>query len=303
MQIPSEDPSGYCRLCFTQQQLRWFLQTSEDPMVALVQACLGLTLVPEIDFPCAVCRLCSAALETFEALRERALACDAVLKSSRRGAEMPPPPPAATTVVDTGDVVECKKERLSPEPESEVVIEHVIPVSEVREEQPNGTVDNSIMVGDIKVELLNIRPKAKFSIKSSPNKEGASSKGPFECHLCKQVYAKKMDLDKHIRLKHSATAKKRESETMAAAVAAKLLRNPQTRPGEFKPISPKDIRRQMELDSATPKPNYYVCSLCGAKFSQRHLFTWHNRTHEKPNQQVGAGGQAISDLPDETPSS
>ncbi|XP_065080290.1 uncharacterized protein LOC135703113 [Ochlerotatus camptorhynchus] len=272
MQIPSVDPTGYCRLCFSQHQLRWLLQSSDNPMVAQIQICLGVALTPEVDFPCTVCRLCSAALETFEALRERAQVCDAILSNSRVG-ESPS---------FDSDVVECKQECASPEPE--LLIEEVLP-SSVAQEEPSVNADflssgNTIMVGDIKVELLNVHSEGSNSITTQWNEKPTKSKKTprkIECQVCKLAFVKESNLEKHMNLKHSS---KHDADAMAAAVAATRLRHPQKRPGELNPISPKDIRKQMNMYIGSENPTHYCCNRCNAQFRQWHTFQRHRKTHD-----------------------
>uniref|UniRef100_A0A1Q3EXI1 Putative transcription factor iiia n=1 Tax=Culex tarsalis TaxID=7177 RepID=A0A1Q3EXI1_CULTA len=90
MQVPSSKPTEYCRLCFSQHSLQNVL-ASFDPtkrLLTQIQNCLGLWLAPESDFPCAVCRLCASALDTFQAFRERSGECDLAIKQLRKPEEL-----------------------------------------------------------------------------------------------------------------------------------------------------------------------------------------------------------------------
>ncbi|XP_001843259.2 zinc finger protein 628 [Culex quinquefasciatus] len=90
MQVPSSNPTEYCRLCFSQHSLQNVLEKFDPSKLLLTQMqnCLGLWLAPEQDFPCAVCRLCASALDTFQAFRERTGECDQVIKQLRKVGEV-----------------------------------------------------------------------------------------------------------------------------------------------------------------------------------------------------------------------
>lgn len=291
MQIPTMDRTGYCRLCFSQQQLRWLLQSNDNPMVAQIQSCLGVALTPEVDFPCTVCRVCWAALETFEALRERAMACDEALRNNRVG-EVPP------SIADF-EVVECKEERASPEPV--FVIEEV---SSVEPEEPSVSVDtvnsssdrtvngsNTIMIGDIKVELLNVQKGVNSDgTKAQPPQETSPRNRTFGCRQCGQKFDTNRKLQNHMYTMHSHQL---TAADMAAAVAVNRLRHPQKRPGEFKPISPKEIRKQMNMYSGDgQKPGHYTCNVCNAQFAQWHTFIRHRKTHDNEKKSDGQAGES-----------
>lgn len=235
-------------------------------MVAQIQTCLGVALTLDEDFPCAVCRLCSSALETFEALRERAEICDAILRNSR--VEVP-------ALIDS-DVSDFKEECPSPEPE--LLIEQVVS-SPVKDSKSNGDFlnnSNTIMVGDIKVELLNVvRKECKVSNPSEPKEKPKKARSMVECKICNLTFVKRANLDNHILTKHSTD----NPGALAAALAAKRRRNPQNEPGDFKPISPKDIRKEMDMYSGSKKSPTYSCNKCNAQFSEWQPFMRHRKGH------------------------
>uniref|UniRef100_A0A8D8B3I0 PR domain zinc finger protein 14 n=1 Tax=Culex pipiens TaxID=7175 RepID=A0A8D8B3I0_CULPI len=87
-QVPSNDPTLFCRLCFSQTSMHWVIRTNgtevDQPFVNTIGECLGVWLSLSEDFPCAVCRECTAHLDQIRTLRELARMCDVALKQKRR---------------------------------------------------------------------------------------------------------------------------------------------------------------------------------------------------------------------------
>uniref|UniRef100_A0A1Q3EZY1 Uncharacterized protein n=1 Tax=Culex tarsalis TaxID=7177 RepID=A0A1Q3EZY1_CULTA len=87
-QVPSDDPTRFCRLCFSQTSMHWVIRTNgtevDQPFVNTIGECLGVWLSLSDDFPCAVCRECTAQLDQIRRMRELARMCDVALKQKRR---------------------------------------------------------------------------------------------------------------------------------------------------------------------------------------------------------------------------
>lgn len=87
-QVPSNDPTRFCRLCFSQTSMHWVIRTHgtaiDQPFVSTIGECLGVWLSLTEDFPCAVCRRCTSQLDQIRKMREQARMCDVALKQKRR---------------------------------------------------------------------------------------------------------------------------------------------------------------------------------------------------------------------------
>lgn len=87
-QIPSKDPTQFCRLCFSKTGMHWVIRTNgtevDQPFVNTIGECLGVWLSLSDDFPCAVCRECTTQLDQIRKMREQARKCDVALRQKRR---------------------------------------------------------------------------------------------------------------------------------------------------------------------------------------------------------------------------
>ncbi|XP_055535489.1 oocyte zinc finger protein XlCOF8.4-like [Wyeomyia smithii] len=86
--IPCNDPTKFCRLCFSQQDMYWVIHTNgtevDRPFINTINECLGLWLQLDADFPCAVCRQCTIELERITEFREKCHLCHQALKAKRQ---------------------------------------------------------------------------------------------------------------------------------------------------------------------------------------------------------------------------
>lgn len=87
-EVPGNDPTQFCRLCFSQENIHWVIRTCgtevDLPFVNTIGECLGIWLSLEEDFPYAVCLLCTKRLEGILEFRETSRRCDEALKAKRR---------------------------------------------------------------------------------------------------------------------------------------------------------------------------------------------------------------------------
>ncbi|XP_055642046.1 uncharacterized protein LOC129778893 [Toxorhynchites rutilus septentrionalis] len=86
-EVPNNNPTRFCRLCFSEKSIHWVIRTSgtevDKPFIRTIGDCLGIWLTLDEDFPCAVCRACSATLEKIVEFREQCRKCDAALRKKR----------------------------------------------------------------------------------------------------------------------------------------------------------------------------------------------------------------------------
>lgn len=85
--VPSNDPTRFCRLCFTLENIHWVIRTSgtavDQPFINTIGECVGVWLKLNSDFPCAVCRSCTAMLEMIIDFRDACRRCDTALSQKR----------------------------------------------------------------------------------------------------------------------------------------------------------------------------------------------------------------------------
>ncbi|XP_058811974.1 zinc finger protein 354A-like isoform X2 [Topomyia yanbarensis] len=87
-EVPSNDPTQFCRLCFSLENMHWVIRTNgtevDRPFIDTIVSCLGVWLKLDEDFPCAVCRRCTAEMERILDFREQCRLCDEALKQKRQ---------------------------------------------------------------------------------------------------------------------------------------------------------------------------------------------------------------------------
>ncbi|XP_065076434.1 zinc finger protein 726-like [Ochlerotatus camptorhynchus] len=86
-EVPSNDPTRFCRLCFSQKSIHWVIRTFgtevDLPFVNTIGECVGLWLSLEEDFPCAICRRCTKRLEEIIRFRDSCRRCDEAIRNKR----------------------------------------------------------------------------------------------------------------------------------------------------------------------------------------------------------------------------
>ncbi|XP_058812055.1 uncharacterized protein LOC131676770 [Topomyia yanbarensis] len=305
MQVPDLEPSDYCRLCFSQHHLKWVLESSQHPLVDQITECLGLWLAPEEDFPCTICRFCSASLETFEAFRERSKDCDLALRKSR----LVPVNLADYMEFSIGDI---KQESLSIE--NEPLDEETAPESVLESPQsPESTISEEAVI----VESANFPFEPVAESLAPPSEPVAPKQQPVKiriisgkfrapkgvtppihvCEFCKRQFAFKGYLRKHLRQCHT---NKQPVELPAGHQTQPIEKR--VEPAKLVAISPKELRKQMNLycGPAVPKeqlekkkcPSRFGCEICHAKFTNVRLYMTHLKdVHGKSPKGTGAGNK------------
>ncbi|XP_058812079.1 uncharacterized protein LOC131676789 [Topomyia yanbarensis] len=127
LEIPNDDPSAYCRLCFSITQLEPIFgnpQDSNESLTHLIEICTGIKLKVQADYPCSLCRLCYNKLKEFQQFRKLCQSLNRVVRRAKKEAEngpivataplpslVPPPlslsiPVSAPTIISTASAME-----------------------------------------------------------------------------------------------------------------------------------------------------------------------------------------------------
>ncbi|XP_058462526.1 uncharacterized protein LOC131437286 isoform X2 [Malaya genurostris] len=272
----------------------------QHPVVDQINECLGLWLVPEEDFPCTICRFCSASLEAFEAFRERSKDCDLALRKSRLG------PVNLSDFMEFGIGEEIKVEPLSPS--HETVNEQT---SELASTSLSNFVNNSEQ--EITIETDNnsecVSAQGVLDLESPASQPVAPKqhnvkirivhangrnvrkppKGPpppeYTCDYCGRPFSFKGFLTRHLLECHI----KKQQAAKAKAKTGKDRSTDPPVPAKIVPISPKELRKQMNLYSGPVVTKYknsssrHTCNLCPARFYSLGLYIVHRaQVHGKP---------------------
>lgn len=73
LDLPHEDFSAYCRLCFSISQLEPLIMSGQarenNQIISVIETCVGIKLSPETDSPTSICRQCRYMLDEFISFR------------------------------------------------------------------------------------------------------------------------------------------------------------------------------------------------------------------------------------------
>lgn len=84
--IPNDNPETYCRLCFSGFYVEPLFPPDGEPkqaVIELIGKLVDIHVTMEVDYRCAVCRMCQMTLEGFHKYRERCRTLDDVLQRKR----------------------------------------------------------------------------------------------------------------------------------------------------------------------------------------------------------------------------
>lgn len=84
--IPNDNPETYCRLCFSGFYVEPLFPPDGQPkqaVIELIGRLVDIHVTMEMDYRCAVCRMCQMTLEGFHKYRERCRTLDEVLQRKR----------------------------------------------------------------------------------------------------------------------------------------------------------------------------------------------------------------------------
>ncbi|XP_055607088.1 zinc finger protein 888-like [Uranotaenia lowii] len=85
LEIPSNDPTSYCRLCLSGALVEpLYLNEPRPNVIDLIAKNVQVLLADEQDFPCAVCQNCRFKLEDFERFRDQCQKLDQFVRTRRR---------------------------------------------------------------------------------------------------------------------------------------------------------------------------------------------------------------------------
>ncbi|XP_055539784.1 uncharacterized protein LOC129726751 [Wyeomyia smithii] len=285
MKVPSEDPTKYCRFCFSQQHIKLELTVYQHPLVNQITECLGLWL-SEDDFPCSICRVCVASLEIFQAFRERSNDCDLALRKSRLG------------LLDEESIILKTIKQESPHfindeeqlpDDNDLILGSTSPPTLVDDSNISITLEPSAACSSVEVQPMQ---HPKIRVVSAGDKRLKNPKRIVEpdiihkCGKCSKTFTLKGMLVRHkrecIKTEASSVSKLRVDKEPPARI----------RPSNVVVISPKELRKQLNLYSGPPMStmtnplNPYYCNMCNASFSSsgayiKHRMNVHYKNHNK----------------------
>ncbi|XP_053681846.1 uncharacterized protein LOC128732589 [Sabethes cyaneus] len=283
MQVPSTDPSKYCRLCFSQQHIKCELQFYQNPLVNQITECLGLWLSEEDDFPCSICRVCVASLEIFQAFRERSNDCDLALRKSRMNLVDKVTIPVDAIKQESPCSIDDEGQLLVDE---ELILGSTSPPPLV---EGNDGIDSNV---SIKLEpsaassTVQMPSKRHLKIRVVPAddrrlKKRTVSKRMFEaptytCEKCNNTFAFKGMLAKHTCKSEVSSSEKHKVGKVPPV---------RLRPSNVVVISPKELRKQWNLYSGPSMSttvshhSKFYCSICHTTSPSAAAYFKHQQSH------------------------
>ncbi|KXJ70197.1 hypothetical protein RP20_CCG024498 [Aedes albopictus] len=259
--VPDNDPTQFCRLCFSQKDINWVIRTCgtevDLPFVNTIGECLGIWLSLEEDFPYAVCLECTKRLEGIIEFREISRRCDEALKAKRRE-----DPNAMVLFYDY--------------PEDKVFM--------------NGSNKPGCFRDDPDFEAEAILPEVILSEEKAPDvPPPVENPGQIRMSQAEKKLALKNYMDSYLRWTSEIESKKDDDEATDAA--------PETEEHENVPELSILSETYINLDRRTPPPppppikkpvtlSGYTCSVCRKTFRtkailQDHRAAVHRKSTEK----------------------
>lgn len=92
LEVPNEDHSTYCRLCFSITQLEPIFEHRKDAneaLTGLIEICTAIRLKVKTDFPCSICIQCHNKLKEFRRFRNLCQSFNRVVNRTKRDKIIP----------------------------------------------------------------------------------------------------------------------------------------------------------------------------------------------------------------------
>ncbi|XP_058835706.1 oocyte zinc finger protein XlCOF28-like isoform X2 [Topomyia yanbarensis] len=276
---PSEDPSSYCRLCFSVRNLVSLLSNTGEPdniMLNLITQCTGIQIDTIDNHPASICWRCAVALEDFQLFRQRSLRHDTIIRKS------------CATKYEIKSVVKdeiiCDEAADGPiinQPENEngLIESQALPATDLDPLEGESTADTGA-VGDhemtvkaISCHLCNKRCRTKAMLWIHFKHQHSDAGRPFQCTICPASFKRKNHLEGHIA-SHSGDMRYSCDQCGANYAKGKSLR----------------IHRQ-QMHGLTAEPptrktgditlSYgpFQCSYCSKSFKHRPSLNFHIKSH------------------------
>ncbi|XP_055629575.1 transcription factor E4F1-like isoform X2 [Toxorhynchites rutilus septentrionalis] len=284
IEIPSDNPNSYCRLCFSDRNLVSLSANDADSekfLLEQISQCTGIEINPTADLPCSICWRCAVALEDFHFFRQRSLKHDAIV----RGVHVP----TSNSIEEDSHIISIKQEEettcvpTSPQEDRLLSSDHIdndlLMVQKPLHEDTEATAsdmndeNNAELLIPVKTFTCHIC-QTKFSGQQSLSvhfKEQHSDRGrPFKCSYCPATFKRKHHAENHMS---SHTGEMRYSCKDCGAKYAKsksLIRHRQ----QFHHSVP------VEQTVKIPKIiGQFQCAYCPKSFKHRPSLNFHVKSH------------------------
>ncbi|XP_019554389.3 zinc finger protein ZFP2-like [Aedes albopictus] len=278
--IPSDDPNGYCRLCFSDRNLvSLFGYDAQHRQQWLdeISNCTGVKIEANENRPSSICWRCAVAVEDFQLFRKRCLANDAIIQSKY-----------SNTVVKHGNVEwlisipvsEHTADLISDENDS--LLEPMIkPQSssesnheELTSEKINGlNADDSQIARSVSCHLCRNEFGTRQSLYVHFKEQHSEHGRPFKCDLCQATFKRKSHLDDHVS-SHTGEVRYACKFCGEKFLRAKpLMRHRKNCHKEF-PLKIKPSKSQ-----PAQSEGQFKCNYCPKSFKHRPSLNFHVKSH------------------------
>ncbi|XP_058830371.1 zinc finger protein 470-like [Topomyia yanbarensis] len=262
--IPSEDPSSYCRLCFSVRNLVPLLSNTGELdtfLLNLIAQCTGIQIDSNDNLPGSICWRCAVALEDFQLFRERSLQHDTIIRESHATKY------EIESIISDGSGSGYKLD----EPQA---MSTVNPLEGELSAVDDGVVsehdETGISIKSVQCNMCTKRCESEAMLWIHFKQQHSDDGRPFQCTICPASFKQKNHLECHIA-SHSTYLRYTCDQCGANYAKSKSLTMHRQQIHGLKPTR--------KTSSVTGISNQ--CPHCSKTFKRRHLLNLHIKTHNK----------------------
>ncbi|XP_053688312.1 zinc finger protein 25-like [Sabethes cyaneus] len=283
--VPSEDPHSYCRLCFGDRNLVPLLPGLSETHNMLLNQIIqftGIQIDPENGLPASICWRCAVTLEDFQLFRQRSLHNDSIIReryAAKYAIEFNVDPVEdelsngdhmnAFTVDETNNQSNIDVDLVVPTVENHSVCDTDSVRNDYMQDTSTDQSCDAVMCHICKKQCRN-----KTHLYVHFKHQHSDAGRPFKCTICPASFKRKNHLEGHIT-SHGGDVKRYSCEECGANYAkGKSLRAHRQQMHGLPPVAP--AKKCGELTNVYGP---YSCTYCSKTFKHRPSLNFHIKSH------------------------
>lgn len=280
--VPSGNPNGYCRLCFSERNLVALFRYDDRPRQYLLKEIsnfTGIQIEANENQPCSICWRCAVAVEDFQLFRDRCLTNDAIIRSKYSETTVKhgeaewlisipvselPPDLSVDENEDKSLLEPLVKSQMCSRNDNEESISEKIEELDTEESQISKSISCHLCQHE-----FGSRQSLYVHFKEQHSEHGR----PFKCDFCQATFKRKSHLDDHVS-SHTGETRYTCKYCEAKFTRAKqLMRHRRSCHKEY-PLKTEPPNIQSSLSEGQ-----FKCKYCPKSFKHRPSLNFHVKTH------------------------